>query len=77
MNQQCVLAAWKAKCILGCNKRGVARRARELTVSLYSLLVRPHLEYCNQAQAKERCRNVPVSPEEGHKDDQRAGASLI
>ncbi|KAK4815208.1 hypothetical protein QYF61_021827 [Mycteria americana] len=47
-SRQCVLAAQKANCVLGCIQSSVASRSREVVLPLCSALVRPHLQCCVQ-----------------------------
>jgi len=54
MSQHCVLAAHRANHILGCVKRSMVSRSREVILPLCSALMRPHLEHCVESTETRR-----------------------
>ncbi|PKU36966.1 hypothetical protein llap_12728 [Limosa lapponica baueri] len=60
MSWQCALAAQKALRILGCIKRSVASRSREVILPLYSTLGRPHLEPCVQLWSPQHKKDMDL-----------------
>jgi len=60
MSQQHALAAEKANCILGCIKHSITSQSKEVVIPLYSALVWPHLEHCEQFWAPQFKTDVKV-----------------
>ena len=74
MSQQCALTAQKANRILGCIKRSVSRRLREVILLLYAGEVSPGV-LCLDVESLtwERYGSVGACSEKGHKNDPRDG----
>ena len=58
MTWQCALIAHKANHILGCIKRSIVSRLREVILPLYSALVRPHQTSCIQIWSPQHSKDM-------------------
>lgn len=75
-SEQCTAVAKKDQRILGSIKNASPAEIK-VTIPLYSVFVRPPLEYCvpfwSLLYRKKRCRQARQGSEKGQKDDQKLG----
>lgn len=70
MTWQCALVAQKFIHDLGCIKNSMAKRTKDLILTLYSTLGKPHLECFIELWGPQPRKNdtLGAGPEEGHKN---------
>ena len=79
MNQQCALVTKKANGILGCIKRSISSRSKEvITPPFCPNQASPGVLYPDLGSLVQKRQGSPgESPAEGHKDDKGPGASPL
>jgi len=80
LSQNRVLTALKAIYILGCIKSSVGSRLREVILTLYSTLIRPHLESCVQLWSLQHRKDVDLlewGQRRATKNNERHGTPLL
>ena len=60
VNQQCAPAAKKVSSVPDCIRQSITSRLKEVTLLLYSVVVRPHLKYCIQFWAPQYKRELYI-----------------
>lgn len=58
VSYKCALVALKVNSLLGYIRRSVASRSKRVILPLYSVLVKPHLEYWVQFEAPQYKRDM-------------------
>ena len=60
VSEQCGIAAAKGNQIIGLIRRHVLHKEKEIIITLYKTIVRPHLEYCIQAWRPYRKKHIDM-----------------
>ena len=60
VSEQCGIATAKGNQILGLIRRNIVYKEKELIITLYKTIVRPHLEYCIQAWRPYRKKDIDM-----------------
>ena len=60
-------------CILGCTKRSVVRKSREVILPLYSTIMRPHLQFCVQLWGPQHKKDMDLLERVQRRPQRRSG----
>ena len=60
VSERCGIAAMKGNQIRGLIRRNIVYKEKELIISLYKTIVRPHLEYCIHTWRPYRKKDIDI-----------------